>query len=213
MKLIWIAASLLLISACTEETTAKTPSAYDVNWYVSDGWPGEYPQGFTILKEGVVLKGRAEMDKALPAGIDCPVPQRANYNQWNHERVKIDDLHFVSASMKFTVTVNEDVSVAAVNDEADETLNLKKGETLTYLTYIAEGFALMSYKGVDYQINEADFDNKASFGSTENVEDDLWADIPCADGQRGWVLFAELQNVDGVGETEHTEYGNSSDLP
>ena len=213
MKLIWIAVSLSLLSACTEASTAQAPPAYDSNWHMSEGWPGEYPQGITILKESVVLDGRAKMDKASAKSIKCPVPKGANYNQWNYDRVTTDKLKFVSASRKFTVTVNAQVKVLAVDDDTDVTLDLKQGETLTYLTYIAEGFALMSYKGKEYQINEADFDNKATFGSTENVADDLWVNIPCAGDARGWVLHAEVQGVDGIGETQHTEYGASRDLP
>lgn len=213
MRLIWIIAALLTLSACTEKPgTVSAGSAYDDSWYVSSGWPGEYPNGFTILRDGVVLEGRAGMDKALPKTLQCPVPKFANYNPWNHQRVEADQLRFISASKKFTITMTADARVPVFDDAHDETLSLKKGDTLTYLTYIAEGFALMDYQGTEYQVDMAELEEKASFGEQPDIGDDLWADIPCADGQRGWVLHAELQSVDGVGETEHVAYGESPDL-
>ena len=214
MKYIWPVIGLLTFSACSDNSATATPAkpAYDESWYISPGWPGEYPNGFTVLKEGVVLAGRMAMNKQLAKSLQCPVPHKANYNQWNHERVKADKLEFVAAAKTFPVTIKQGINVPAVAGEKDVTLSFKAGETLTYLTYIAEGFALMQYQDVEYQINEGDLGDQASFGEGRKIIDDLWVNIPCADGQRGWILYAELQGRDGIGETEHMEYGVSGDL-
>ena len=126
--------------------------------------------------------------------------------------MKVDKLEFIAAAQTFPLQVRQNDSVLAFADEKDITLPLQTGETVTYLTYVAEGFALIRYKGVDYQINEADLENTVDFDGKRDVADDLWVNIPCVDDARGWVLYAEVQAMDGIGETEHTEYGVSRDL-
>lgn len=223
MKLIWIIGAMLMVVACTDDikttqsakaddTTGVAKPAYDDSWFLSPGWPGEYPNGFTILHDGVVLAGRAEMNKAAPKLLQCPVPRLANYNQWNQERGEADGLEFIAAAKTFELEVLQDGNVLGVADEDDVMLALKAGETLTYLTYVAEGFGLIRFNGVEYQINEADLEGVVDFSAQRDVADDLWVNIPCADKQRGWVLYAEVQGMEGIGETEHTEYGVSRDL-
>ncbi|MEZ5538030.1 MAG: hypothetical protein R3F02_20685 [Thiolinea sp.] len=218
VKPVWILPLLpIFLSACTEPQAPeaeKLPesSVYDDSWYISSGWPGEYPNGFSILKDGVVLEGRAEMNKAAAKTLNCPVPRLANFNPWNHQRVDADQLEFISASKKFTIPVVEDVDVPVFDDAHGDTLALKKGAELTYLTYIAEGFALMAYQGKEYQVDMAGLEEKVSFAGQPDIADDLWVNIPCQSGQRGWVLHSEVVGVDGVRETEHTVYGESPDL-
>ena len=168
MKLIWIISAVLIVVACADYTKTKQNNvknnhdqpkpAYDDNWYLSQNWPGEYPNGFTILKEGIVLSGRAEMNKTSPKALPCPVPKLANYNPWNHRRIITDKLGFVAAARTLALPVIQDNVVSVLLDGKALSLSLEAGETLTYLTYIGEGFALVRYQGMEYQINEADLE-------------------------------------------------------
>ena len=113
---------MLVVAACTDDikTTQSAKAgdksdvakaAYDDSWFLSPGWPGEYPNGFTILVDDVVLAGRAEMNKSVPKSLQCPVPRLANYNQWNRERVEADELEFVAVAKTFELEVQQDLSL------------------------------------------------------------------------------------------------------
>ena len=41
-------------------------SGYGEGWYISPGWPGEYPAGFVVLDEGIRVMGRAKPNPASP---------------------------------------------------------------------------------------------------------------------------------------------------
>ncbi|MFC7291616.1 hypothetical protein [Hirschia litorea] len=212
-----------------EEIASTTPPANDVpsiadhygdDWAVTGGWPGEYPAGFSILKDNIVLKAHPHMNPLTEANIDCPVPKFATYQQWNHTRAEADDLDFVVATKIFTITMQDDLNIKVPDPKdlqgfKDIDLRLKSGDTLSYLRYLGEGFAIIKYQGTEYQIDEQELHSVSDIndaGQTSQV--DLWLELPCADADktRAWVLYDEVIRQDGVGPAPIFGYGVSQDI-
>lgn len=187
---------------------------YESSWYIADFWPGEYPPRFAVLKHGVELLGRAEMKLTAPKNVICPVPKRATFSPWNFDRNNADNLQYRVVAKVSTVTVTEAFTLSAMReiDETDSQLDLKKGETLEYLVYQSEGFALFRYKDENYSIDSSSFDDKAKFEENPR-EDDLWLRLPAKDGGHGWVLFNDALQTDGIKATDIEGFGIANDIP
>lgn len=193
------------------------PGVYDESvWYLSPGWPGEYPPGFSVLHNGVSLIGRTHMNEVSATHV-CPLPQNASYQLWNSERVEIDKLEFVTASQRINITITDEVTVdAPTDDDWNNSLELKSGDTVTYLRYVAEGWAVMEHNSVEYQIEENALNGVSDIDTAfANAEDDrLWVRVTCADENqtRAWLNFDEVIQTEGIVVTPITGYGESRDL-
>lgn len=246
MKTVWMASAMVALTACSsgplsDKSGTDTPAAsaatsaveaavtpdieplqtvYGDDWFVSGGWPGEYPPGFSILEDNVVLAGRADMDPDLAAEITCRMPKLATYQQWNTDRVDADDLDFVSASKKYEITMTANAPIAVPADElgySTRQIDLKAGDVLTYKRYLGEGWAIISYQGTDYEINEAELVNVSnidSSGQAVGSGEDLWVQVTCLDSKstRAWLLYKEAMEDPGVGPTPVIGYGEARDL-
>lgn len=204
----------------TPDLSIVAPENYDDGWNVSGGWPGEYPPGFSVLEEGVVLQGRTAMHPLTEATIACPVSKLATYQQWNFLRTDADDLDYVVATKLFDITMTSDAPIEVPDDEMGyqaKQLPLKKGDVLTYQRYLGEGYAIISFGGVDYEINEAELVNVSDINeaaSADGLVEDLWVEVACGDeaASRAWVLYDEVINTSGIGPTPITGYGESADI-
>lgn len=200
------------------ELDAALPDYYASQWAVTAGWPGEYPAGFSILRDGVVLKAHSRMHPLTPARIDCPVPAYASYQQWNFERTEKDNLNFQVATKIFKITMTKDAGIEYPDDEMgyqSKTLNLKIGDQLSYLRYLGEGFTIVEFQGKEYEINEADLNEVSDINNVNNYGgEDLWLELNCADANktRAWVLYDEVIRQDGIGPTPIKGYGESYDI-
>ena len=187
---------------------------YESSWYIADFWPGEYPPRFSVMKDDVELLGRAEMKLTSPKNVICPVPKRATFSPWNFDRNKADNLRYWVVAKVSTVTVTEAFTITAMReiDEIDTQLDLQKDDTLDYLVYQSEGFALFRYKGENYTIDSGSFDGKAKFEENPR-EDDLWLRLPAEGGGHGWVLFKDALETDGIKATDLEGFGIANDIP
>ncbi|MDJ0922578.1 MAG: hypothetical protein QNI84_15730 [Henriciella sp.] len=183
---------------------------YDESWYISDFWPGEYPDGFIIGGENTVLPGRSEMKRALPHDVDCAVEKGANYSPWNHDRVEADDLIFRSAAKMTPVFIMGDVEIETGFSQDVQPLSLKSGDVILYKSYLAEGYFLGEFDGETYELNEADLMDFADFQF--GGEDDLWVNVACTGGERAWLLLREVQREPFILPTEYTSFGETSDV-
>ena len=187
-------------------------SGYGEGWYISPGWPGEYPAGFVVLDEGVTVKARALPNPAAPQDMDCTLPRLANYQLWNNPRVAADELEFFVATRTFPVTLTQDASVEFISDAGSmQTLDLKQGDQFTYLRYLGEGFAILSYEGTEYDINEAELMDVTDIQNSKGEEDE-WVRVTCAGGAQPWLLYDEVVAVDGIVPSPITGYGDASDI-
>jgi len=187
-------------------------SGYGEGWYISPGWPGEYPAGFVVLDEAITVKARARPNPAAPQDMDCTLPHLANFQLWNNPRVAADELEFFVATRTFPVTLTQDAAIEFISDAGSmQTLDLKQGDQFTYLRYLGEGFAILSFEGAEYDINEAELMNVTDIQAGKGEEDE-WVRVTCADGSQPWLLYDEVIAVDGIVPSPITGYGDASDI-
>ena len=195
------------------KTSEQTDLSYNEDvWYISGGWPGEYPTGFSVLESDVTLMGRAVMHEDIPKELTCPLEQNATIQQWNVERVDRDNLTFVTVSEKFDFTITAPIEVDSPSEESS-TLLLYPDDKMTYLRYLGEGWAVVEFKGEQLSIDETVVAMNSDLAeSANNVEDNrLWVEVPCGD-QRGWLLYNEVLTEFGIVTTPIIGYGESRDL-
>jgi hypothetical protein len=241
MRFGWVLAGALLLAACGQKDGAAPGTAaegagpagaesvavdaavkpsldyaaisgYDTQtWFLSPGWPGEYPPGFAVLDADVKVPARARPNPTDPQDISCILPQYANYQLWNNARTEDDDLEYFVATKKVPVTVLEDTEVEFVGDDGIETLSLKKGDELTYLRYIGEGFTVLSFNGKEFDINEGELSNVTNIADTK-LEENLWVRVSCLAGKQAWLMFDEVITEKGVYPSPITGYGDAADI-
>ncbi|MEZ6002394.1 hypothetical protein [Hyphomonas sp.] len=186
-------------------------AGYPDTWYVSYGWPGEYPAGFVVLEQGVTLNARARPNPDAPANVACTLPQYANYQIWNRERVERDSLEFIVASKIEPVTMLVDANIETPGDEGMQVLNLKAGDVLSYLRYLGEGFAIFGVNGQEYTINEAELRDISSM-SGMSLREDQWVEVACIGGTRAWVLYDDAIAHDEIVPSPIVGFGEASDI-
>lgn len=187
-------------------------AGYDKSWFVADYWSGEYPPGFAVTGDGVVLKGRAESDPDLAADIDCPVPKRAVFQPWNESRKAV----YRTYSKIVPLTVKADFSYEFIPaDGVPATRKVAKGDTLEYLIYGAEGSFQVRHKNDELTAGQDLFDHVETVEQSSFVEQE-WVQISCENGKNAWVRLSELRTGDGwiagIGDPNITEYGKATDL-
>ena len=186
-------------------------AAYPDTWHVSYGWPGEYPAGFVVLEQGVTVNGRARPNPDAPANVACTLPQYANYQIWNRQRVERDHLEFIVASKIEPVVMKVDANIETPGDEGMRVLNLKAGDVLSYLRYLGEGFAIFSFDGQEYTINEAELRDISSMTGA-SLEEDQWVEVACIGGTRAWILYDDAIAHDEIVPSPIVGFGEASDI-
>lgn len=187
-------------------------SGYDVaDWFLSPGWPGEYPPGITVLDADVKVPARARPNPTDPQDINCLLPQYANYQLWNSARAEMDNLEYFVATRKVPVNVLEDAEVEFFTDDGIKTLSLKKGDQLTYLRYIGEGYTVMAFNGREFDINEGELSNITDIAEAE-LDEDLWLRVTCLGGKQAWLMFDEVIDEPGIYPSPITVYGEADDI-
>jgi len=186
-------------------------AGYPDNWYISYGWPGEYPAGFVVLEQGVKVNGRARPNPDAPATVSCTLPQYANYQIWNRTRVDRDHLEFIVATQIEPVTMLVDADVETPGETGMQTLNLKAGDVISYLRYLGEGFAIFDVDGQEYTINEAELRDISSL-DTMGLEEDQWVEAACIGGTRAWLLYDDAIANDEIVPSPIVGFGEATDI-
>jgi len=186
-------------------------AGYPDNWYVSYGWPGEYPAGFVVLEQGVKVNGRARPNPDAPANVSCTLPQYANYQIWNRTRVDRDHLEFIVATQIQPVTMLVDADVETPSETGMQMLNLKAGDVISYLRYLGEGFAIFNVDGQEYTINEAELRDISSMNAV-GLEEDQWVEVACIGGTRAWLLYDDVIAEDAIVPSPIVGFGESADI-
>lgn len=186
---------------------------YPEGWEMQLYWSGEYPNGFAVTQEGTTVMGHETITFGEYPPIYCGLPHKATYSPWNVARMISDELVFVAMTFPTTFTINEDVSLEVFVGDGVEQLDLKAGDTLTYKSYIAEGFFIAEKDGVSYEMNEAALPQSTEF--EQGPEDEEWVQVTCADAEetRAWVRYEQALQAPGVEPYEYTGFGEAADLP
>ena len=167
-------------------------AAYDQTWYQANFWSGEYPNGFSIVKDGVSVPARASTDLDLPLDIQCSLPKKAVYHQWNAAR----QADFRTYSKIIPMTANVDLEIGYT-----ETAQVRAGDLIEYLIYGADGMFFVRYNGVEYEadqelLTKVTYDEKAM-----ETPQDEWIGVTCLDGSTAWIFMRDLYTVDRDGNT------------
>ena len=206
-----IASPYEVTESAPDDTDYAALAGYPDTWYVSYGWPGEYPAGFVVLDPGVSVDGRARPNKGEPATVSCALPQFANYQIWNRARVEGDELDFIVATKVQTITLSVDANIEYPTDNGMQMLELKAGDTLSYLRYLGEGFAIFGFDGGEYDFNEAELRDISDLASA-TITEDQWVDVPCKEGHRAWLLYDEVIAEDSIVPSPIVGYGDAYDI-
>ena len=206
-----IASPYELAETAPDDRDFAALAAYPDTWHVSYGWPGEYPAGFVVLDQGVTVNGRARPNPDAPANVPCTLPQYANYQMWNRQRVERDHVEFIVATKIEPVTMLVDAQVETPSDTGMQTLDLKAGDVLSYLRYLGEGFAIFGYNGQEYTINEAELRDISSI-TGQALDEDQWAEVACIGGKRAWILYDDAIANDSIVPSPIVGFGEASDI-
>ena len=206
-----IASPYDVAEAAPENIDFAALAGYPETWHVSYGWPGEYPSGFVVLEQGVTVPGRARPNPRVPADISCTLPQYANYQIWNTDRVQRDSLEFIVATQIEPVTMQVDAQVETPGDTGMQVLSLKAGDVLSYLRYLGEGFAIFGFNGQEYTINEAELRDISSITGAA-LEEDQWVNVACIGGTRAWLLYDEAVAEDAIVPSPIVGFGEAADI-
>lgn len=193
------------------------PSAkYDASWYRSNGWSGEYPDGFTMASN-VTAKIRASPNLDAPKSISCVLRKGATYHQWNKKRVISDHLEFVSFTKIETYELNASftVELRRQSDGDDTTIQFKKGDQWLYLAGPVAGKFLISFSDTLYVADQDLYEKSTKVETAVNDEEstyDEWLKLRCANGAVGWILFNEIKDGPEFAAPNITGYAYASDL-
>lgn len=190
---------------------------YDESWTVGYGWPGEYPNGFTVKASGLVLPGRSVPDRQTAKDMDCPVDYGATYHQWNDERAEIDDLVFVTATRNVPLTVTKAANVEVESGNLTEPLksiSVSPGDTILLERYFGEGFGQIGINGQSYTADIQQLIEYTNGNENDPLTEDEWVRITCADkgAHRAWILMEEVVKLNGIEQYSPTGYGDAADL-
>lgn len=191
MKALLIALSLVSVQAF----------GYDNTYYRANGWSGEYPNGFSVVKEGVTVPARTDMDPRISATFECGVSYKGTYHQWNQNRIA----EYVTMSKIVPMTTTK---VVYLEDENGKKVKVRKGRTIEYLVYGAEGYFTVRYKGKEYVAGQELLENVTYDKTLMDTPADEWIKIDCvngANGGTGWVLMRHLIAEDQQGNTSYLD--------
>lgn len=202
--------------ASDQKRVKEVRAAYGAGWNVDEGWPGEYPNGFSIEDEGVVLLARSAPVLSSERDIACPLEKGASIHPWNVDRVEANDLSFIVANMVLPLDIIKtgSITVWAHDDpESDKTIRLKPGDGVIVTRYYGEGFGEIMLGGVKYTTDLQDV-TALSAPNDMQLDEHLWVQLPCNDdaSSRVWLLYHEVMETVGVTETPIDEYGLTHDL-
>ena len=203
-----------LVTFLLSVSAAVPAFAYDASWYKANGWSGEYPYGFTMLKD-VTVQIRENLDPTASKTISCQLKKGATYHEWNTKRVKSDELKFVSFTKIATYEVKSSFSTNVTRDPDGRkvTINFKKGDRWFFLVYLAEGIFRFRFNHTIYNGDQDLFEKSIQISSTKNDRRtyEEWLKLKCANGAAGWIFVKEIKNDPGFSEADASEYGKASD--
>ena len=196
------------------QNNPKNPESaeYSDLWAWNELWPGEWPDGFTVEWENVVLEGYSGPSNGGPADQDCPVRRGMTVHPWNADRIAKDEWKFKTATYRSKIVITKDAKILAASGAEDARLNFKVGDELRLEAVLSEGFIKASFQGKTYEFFDYDLRKVANFEQEKDPH--LWVNITCndKDQNRVWLRLKDVSGVEGIGPVNLTEYGQASDL-
>jgi hypothetical protein len=205
--------AIALVAAGAAPVHAQSVDAYDESWHRATFWSGEYPGGFTVLKD-VTVQLRPALDPKAGKTIACDLPAKATYQPWNNERVNAQGLGFASFTRiaDYEIGTAYDATLYRESDASETPVHFEPGAKWRYLAYYAEGAFLMEYEGVRYTGDQGLFDVSKELNPADGGYEE-WLRINCPNNQWGWLFMGDVV-VDDVtfAAPNVTGYGEAKDL-
>ena len=193
---------------------AVAQSAYDESWHRAPFWSGEYPGGFSVLKD-VTVQLRPALDPAAEKSVACDLPAKATYQMWNGARVEEQGLHFVSFTKIADYRIKEAYTTTLYNSAQGQQVELsfKPGDVWRDLVYYGEGAFLMEFDGVQYDGDQSLYDVSEPVNADDEGGYEEWLRINCPNNQWGWLFMGDITMDDVTFRSPNiTGYGEAKDL-
>lgn len=193
---------------------AFAQSTYDESWYQAPFWSGEYPGGFSVLKDATV-ELRPALDPKAEKSIACDLPAKATYQVWNNARVEEQGLHFVSFTRIADYRIRDAYTTTLYNSAEGTQVELifKPGDIWRDLVYYAEGTFLMEFNGVQYDGDQSLHDVSEPVNPDDERGYEEWLRINCPGNQWGWLFMGDIIVDDVIFAAPNiTGYGEARDL-
>ncbi len=205
--------TLLFLCASTVLGAAAF-AAYDSSWYQTQFWSGEWPNGFSVRRVGVVVVGRNTMDLDEVPSVNCELPIKAVFHPWNTARNELSNAEYHTASKIVPLRVKEEFDIPA--DGEKPALHMTPGMVIEYLIYHSEGSFAIRVNGVEYE-GDLDMLEHLEEGLEGRTQQDQWLKLTCVNGVTTWLNFADLSDPDwqdGLNDVGNglKEYGLAEDL-
>jgi hypothetical protein len=200
----------------TSQRLGRQTVKYDGSWYKTNGWGGEYPDGFTMARD-VTAKIRGSLDLDAPKSISCVLRKGATYHPWNKKRVVSDRLEFIAFTRIETYELSSSytVELSRRSDGSDTTIQFKKGDRWLYLAGLAEGAFLIKFNDTVYEAGQDLYEKSNKVDTPVNGDEseyDEWLRLRCANGAIGWIFFNEIIDEPAFSKPNIARYGHASDL-
>lgn len=221
MKLTIIASAIILTAATTafakQPDYGYIPNTENQLWGQL-GWPGEYPGPGLKLSQKMTFKAQAKLTDAFSGSNVKPKKctyAAGNYHPWA-QKTKATYASISKITM-YTASAETSVSYSAMDSVEEKTINLKVGDKLKELAYLAEGSCVIEVDGKPAVAQCLGMDEKLK--ADANTSSDYYADqagdyilAACSGkGESGsaWIkVDRALFQVDGIDEVEITGYGS-----
>jgi hypothetical protein len=204
---------VLLFALAMSLQSAQAFAGYDDTWFMSKGWSGEYPPGFSVTKKRTTLMARSGMDKDLPREVACEMPYLAVINPWNKERIRKSSIQFFSATKIIKMVAKEDFDFG-------DGVAVEKGEVIDYIGNGAEDLFGVRIHGKRYTAGQSLFEFVDAPSRDQFVEDD-WVLLTCQSGNRAYIYLDDVRIkgpndsvtfMPGISQGYSEEFGKARDL-
>jgi len=183
---IGLVAALLLIGVSLS-SVASTPAD---RTYVRDGWMEEGIPVYRVLRAGLVLTA-SPYSKLSHDTVYCSL----NKNQvidFSKTKTLTDTIH------SGIFIAQEDVNIDFFNYPDDEIVSslmtVKKGDHIYELSYLSEGYCLVSNENGLLGEAECPRMDPEAFKQVREMVSIVWVQVKCAEGYDAWILEGQLDN-------------------
>lgn len=195
---------LMLLATTLVCASAFASTIQNAEYYVLDTWMGEYPMGFQISKD-VKVPSVDSVNNPMVVG-SCTLKAKTVIHPWA-KKTKADFASLTGIA-KYQATKNFELTKSQ-----QETIQVKVGDVITELSYLAEGNCLMNVNGV--QFDDACMDPKAGLVkqiSASPFPTREFFKTTCKEGNSAWIAADSLRSLSddsnsGVTAAEILEYG------
>lgn len=172
---------------------ASTP-AYGSDWFGSETWYGDWPNGFAVIQNNVSLPAHSTMDPNKPADLKCVIPKNTVVHIWNVDR----SFQWYTYSKIVPLKIVSEVQTTLYDQRGRGILaQIAPGEGIDFLTYESDNFALFRFRGGIFEADLSLLDHVDRPSATSNVARDQWVYVDCANKVSGWILFQDILDDQG----------------